>query len=174
MTLFEHKYHIVSTTLLVFVDASEDSVMVDDVIMPSNPPIAPVGFFFFKKHHLTRMFPNGRATKNLFWRVVRIRVDHSAWDLWSSLNPHTLTIYLEFVLARKVMLKRFEKCQCENNNVCFHYWTWVPGDDHYHWLWNPINSFPMECQANYLAHTIHCLLDFLQLWFIFPNSFIEL
>jgi hypothetical protein len=32
----EHKYHIVSTILLVFVDAGENLVMADDVTTPSN------------------------------------------------------------------------------------------------------------------------------------------
>jgi hypothetical protein len=27
---------------LVFVDAGEDSAMVDDAIMPSNPPVVPI------------------------------------------------------------------------------------------------------------------------------------
>jgi len=39
-TFSEHKYHIVSTTLLVFVDAGENLVMADDVTTPSNPPIS--------------------------------------------------------------------------------------------------------------------------------------
>jgi hypothetical protein len=36
----ECKYHIVSTTLLVFVDAGENLIMVDDVATPSNPPVS--------------------------------------------------------------------------------------------------------------------------------------
>jgi len=36
----ERKYHIVFTTLLVFVDAGENLVMVDDVATPSNPPVS--------------------------------------------------------------------------------------------------------------------------------------
>ncbi len=39
-TPFERKYHIVSTTLLVFVDAGENLVMADDVATPSNPPVS--------------------------------------------------------------------------------------------------------------------------------------
>jgi hypothetical protein len=39
----ERKYHIVSTTLLVFVDAGENLVMADDVATPSNPPVSLVG-----------------------------------------------------------------------------------------------------------------------------------
>jgi hypothetical protein len=39
-TLYERKYHIVSTTFLVFVDAGENLVMADDVATPSNPPVS--------------------------------------------------------------------------------------------------------------------------------------
>jgi len=52
-------------------------------------------------------------------RVVRIQVDRSAWDRRLSPNSHALTIYLEFVLARGVMLKMFEECQCEDDDVRF-------------------------------------------------------
>jgi hypothetical protein len=40
LTPSERKYHIVSATLLVFVDAGENLVMVDDVVTPSNPPVS--------------------------------------------------------------------------------------------------------------------------------------
>jgi hypothetical protein len=36
----ERKYHIVSATLLVFVDACENLIMADDVAMPWNPPFS--------------------------------------------------------------------------------------------------------------------------------------
>jgi hypothetical protein len=39
-TLSERKYHNVSTTLLVFVDAGENLIMADDVATPSNLPIS--------------------------------------------------------------------------------------------------------------------------------------
>jgi hypothetical protein len=42
LTPFERKYQIVPATLLVFVNVSEDLVMVDDVIMSLNPLVAPV------------------------------------------------------------------------------------------------------------------------------------
>jgi len=42
LTPSEHKYHIVPDANLVFVDASENVVMVDDVATPSNPSVAPV------------------------------------------------------------------------------------------------------------------------------------
>jgi len=53
-------------------------------------------------------------------RMVHTRVDRLAWDCQLSPNPHALTIYLEFVLACGVALERFEKCQCEDNNVHLH------------------------------------------------------
>jgi hypothetical protein len=36
----KRKYHIVSATLLVFVDVSENLAMVNDVVTPSNPPVS--------------------------------------------------------------------------------------------------------------------------------------
>jgi hypothetical protein len=41
-TFFERKYHIVSITILVFVDAGENLFMADDVATPSNPPVSVV------------------------------------------------------------------------------------------------------------------------------------
>ncbi len=54
---------------------------------------------------------------------MRNRVDRSAWDRRLSPNPHALAIYLEFVPARGAMPKRFEECQCENDDVHLHYRT---------------------------------------------------
>jgi hypothetical protein len=78
-------------------------------------------------------------------------------------NPHALAIYLEFVPARGAVPKRFEECQCENDDVRLHCRMWVPSDGHYHWLRGLINPLPMEHQAEYLAHTICRILKFLQL-----------
>jgi len=44
-----------------------------------------------------------------------------AWDRQLSSNPHALAIYLEFVPACGAALKRFEECQCEDDNVRLHY-----------------------------------------------------
>ncbi len=77
-------------------------------------------------------------------RMVRTRIDRSAWDCRLSLNPHALTIYLEFVPARGVAPERFKECQCENDDVRLHCRTWVPGDGHYRWLRGPINPLSME------------------------------
>ncbi len=78
-------------------------------------------------------------------------------------NPHALTIYLEFVHARGAAPKRFENCQCEDDDVRLHCRTWVPGDGHYRWLRGPINPLSMEHRAEYLARTIRRILEFLQL-----------
>jgi hypothetical protein len=97
-------------------------------------------------------------------RMVRTWVVCLAWDRRLSPNPHALAIYLEFVLARGVTPKRFEECQCEDDDVRLHCWTWVPGDGHYRWLRGSINPLPMEHQVEYLACTIRRILEFLQLW----------
>ncbi len=76
--------------------------------------------------------------------MVCTRVNRSAWDCRLSPNPHALAIYLEFVPAYGAAPERFEKCQCENDDVCFHCRTWVPSDGHYRWLQDPINPFSME------------------------------
>jgi hypothetical protein len=113
----ECKYHIISATLLVFVDVGENLVMANDVVAPSNPLVsleekeeleeAPLDMNVFQQSH----------EKKLSRRMVRTRVDCSAWDRRLSLNPHALAIYLEFVPACGAAPKRFEECQCENDNV---------------------------------------------------------
>ncbi len=77
--------------------------------------------------------------------MVRIRVDHSTWDRQSSPHPHVLAIYLKLVYARGTMSKRFEECQGEDDDVRLHCQTWIPNDNHYHWLRDPINPLPMGC-----------------------------
>ncbi len=77
-------------------------------------------------------------------RVVRTRVDRSAWDCRLSPNPHALAIYLKFIPARGAAPEMFEECQCEDDDVSFHCRTWVPDDGHYRWLRGPINPLPME------------------------------
>jgi hypothetical protein len=121
-------------TLLVFVDTSENLVMVDDVATPSNPPVALV-----EKEELEKTLFNVNVfqqshEEKLSRRVVHTRLDRLAWDRRLSPNSHALVIYLEFFLACEAALKRFKECQCENDDVCLHCRTWVPGDGHYHWL----------------------------------------
>jgi hypothetical protein len=89
-------------------------------------------------------------------------------------NPHALAIYLEFAPAWRAAPERFQECQCEDDDVCLHCRTWVPGDGHYRWLRGPINPLPMEHRAEYLARTIRHILEFLQLWPIPFKLFIKL
>ncbi len=70
---------------------------------------------------------------------------------------------MEFVPTWGAAPERFEECQCEDDDVCFHCRPWVPGDGHYRWLRGPINPLSMEHQAKYLARTIRRILDFLRL-----------
>jgi hypothetical protein len=109
-----------------------------------------------------------------FQIVVRTWVDRSMRDHRLSPNPHALAIYLEFVPVRGTALERFEKCQCEDDDVRLHYRSWVPDDGHYCWLWGLINPLFMEHRVKYLAHTIHHILNFLPLWFIPSESFTKL
>ncbi len=159
----ERKYHIVSVTLLVFVDACENLVRADNVATPSNPLVSLVENEELEEAPLDVNVSKWSREEELSIRVVRTWVDRSTWDRRLSPNPHALTIYLEFVLACGAAPKRFEKCQ-----------TWVPGDGHYRWLWGPINHLSMEHQAEYLAHTIRRILEFLQLWSIPLKLFIKL
>jgi len=76
--------------------------------------------------------------------MVHTRVDRLAWDRRLSPNPHVLAIFLEFVPACGTAPKRFEECQCEDDDVCLHCQTWVPDDGHYRWLRGLINPLPME------------------------------
>jgi hypothetical protein len=97
-------------------------------------------------------------------RVVRTWVVRSAWDRRLAPNPHALSIYLEFIPARRAAPERFKECQWEDDDVRLHCRTWVPGDGHYRWLRGLINPLPMEHWAEYLARTIRRILEFLQLW----------
>jgi hypothetical protein len=94
--------------LSVFVDACEILVMADDVAMPSNLPIAPVEQDELEKALLDVNVFQRLHEEEPSMRVVRTRVDHSAWDRRLSLNRHALAIYLEFVPARGAAPKRFE------------------------------------------------------------------
>jgi hypothetical protein len=129
---------------LVFVDVSENLVMADDVVMPLNPLVAPVEEEELEGAPLDMNVSQRSHNENLFRKVVRIRVNCLAWDRQSSLNSHTLAIYLEFVPAYGVVSKRFEECQCEDNDVCLHFRTWVPSDGHYRWLQGLVNSISIE------------------------------
>ncbi len=140
--------------------------MADDVATPSNPLVAPVEQEELEEAPLDVIISQRSREEEPPMQVVHTWVDRLAWDHRLSPNPHALAIYLEFVLARGAAPKRFEECQCEDDDVRLHYRTWVPGDGHYRWLQGPINPLPMEHRIEYLARTIRGILDFLQLWSI--------
>jgi hypothetical protein len=142
--------------------------MADDVATPANPPVAPVNKEKLEEAPFDEVALEVNVSQRSLEeepskRVVRTRVDRSAWDRQLSPNPHASAIYLEFVPARGVAPERFEECQCENDDVRLHCRTWVPSDGHYRWLRGPINPLPMEHRAEYLARTIRRILEFLQL-----------
>ncbi len=128
--------------------------MADDVATLSNPLVTPVPQEELEEVPLDLNVFQRLREEEPSRRVVRIRVDRSAWDHRLSPNPHALAIYLEFVPARRAAPERFEKCQCEDDDVCLHCRTWVPSDGHYRWLQGPINPLPMEHRAEYLARTL--------------------
>ncbi len=94
--------------------------MADDVVMPLNPLVAPVKQEELEEAPLDVNVSQRPRKEKPSRRVVRTRVDHSAWDRRLSPNPHALAIYLEFVLACGTAPKRFEECQCENDDVRLH------------------------------------------------------
>jgi hypothetical protein len=108
--------------------------MTDDVFIPSNPLVVPVEEEELEETPLNVNVSQQLCDEKPFQKVVHTRIDHSAWDRQSSSIPHALAIYLEFVLVHKTASKKFEKCQCEDNDVRLHYQTWVLNDGHYHWL----------------------------------------
>jgi len=135
--------------------------MVDDVATLSNPLVAPVEQEELEEALLDVIISQWSREEEPPKQVVHTRIDRSAWDRRLSPNPHALTIYFKFIPARGATPERFEECQCEDDDVRLHCRTWVPGDGHYHWLRGPINPLPMEHRAEYLARTIHRILDFL-------------
>jgi hypothetical protein len=108
--------------------------MVDDVATPSKPPIALVEQEELEEALFNMIVSQRPCEKEPPRQVVRTRVDRSAWDRRLFPNPHALAIYLEFVLARGAAPERFEKCQCEDDDVCLHCRTWILDDGHYRWL----------------------------------------
>jgi hypothetical protein len=109
--------------LSIFVDAGEILVMADDVVTPSNPPVAPVEQEELEKMSLDMNVSQWPREEEPSMRVVRTRVDCSAWDRRLCPNPHALAIYLEFVPIRGAVPERFEECQCEDDDVRLHYRT---------------------------------------------------
>jgi hypothetical protein len=95
-------------------------VTADDDATPSNPPVAPVQQEELEEAPLDLNVYQRPREEEPPRRVVRTRVDRSVWDCQLSPNPHALAIYLEFVPARGATPKTFEKCQCEDDDVCLH------------------------------------------------------
>ncbi len=125
----------------IFVHAGDNLIMADDVATPSNPQVVTVDMEKLEEATLDRTPLNevelevnvsqwSREEKPSR-RVAHTRVDRSAWDRRLFPNPHALAIYLEFVPTRGAVPKRFEECQCENDDVRFHCRTWVPSDGRY-------------------------------------------
>ncbi len=108
--------------------------MADDVTTPSNPPVTLVEQEELEEAPLDVILSQRSREKEPPRRVVHTRVDRSTWDRRLSPNAHALAIYLEFVPTHGAAPKRFEECQCEDDDVRFHCRTWVPGDGHYRWL----------------------------------------
>ncbi len=65
---------------MVFINAGEDSIMADNVIMPSNPPITPVEEDELEEAPLDVNVSQQSHKEDPFRKVVRIRVDRSTWD----------------------------------------------------------------------------------------------
>ncbi len=84
--------------------------MADDVATPLNPLVAPVEQEELEEAPLNVNVSQRPCEEGPSKRVVRTRVDRSAWDHRLSPNPHALAIYLEFVPARGAAPERFEEC----------------------------------------------------------------
>ncbi len=106
-------------------------VIADDDATPSNSPVAPVQQEELEEAPLDLNVSQRPREEEPPRKVVRTRVDRSVWDHRLSLNPHALVIYLKFIPARGAAPKRFEECQCEDDDVRLHCRTWVPSDGHY-------------------------------------------
>ncbi len=91
---------------MVFINASEDSVMVDDVVMFSNPPLTLVKEEELEETLLDVNVSQWSCDEESFERVVRTQVNRSTWDCRLSPNPHALAIYLKFILARGAAAKK--------------------------------------------------------------------
>jgi hypothetical protein len=94
--------------------------MADDVVTPSNPSVAPVEQEELEEAPFDMIVSQRPREEEPPRRIVRTRIDRSAWDRRLFLNPHALTIYLESVPARGAVPERFKECQCEDDDVRLH------------------------------------------------------
>jgi hypothetical protein len=95
---------------LVFIDACEDSIMADDVVMPSNPLIVSVEEEELHETSFDVNVSQRSCEKKSLKIMVSIQIDRSAWDRQLFLNPYALIIYLEFVPAHVIVPERFKNC----------------------------------------------------------------
>jgi hypothetical protein len=80
LTPSKRKYHIVSATFLIFVDVGENLVMVDDVVMPSNPSVSLVEKEELKEAPLDVNVSQRSCEEKSSRRVVHIRINRLTWD----------------------------------------------------------------------------------------------
>jgi len=66
--------------LSIFVDLNENLVMTDDVVMPSNPPVAPIEQEELKEASIDVNVSQRSCEEEPSRKVVRTQVDHLAWD----------------------------------------------------------------------------------------------
>jgi hypothetical protein len=78
---------------LVFVNANENLVMVNDVVMPSNLPVSLIEKEELEEALLDMNVSQWSHEEEPSKRMVHTRVDRSAWDHQLSPNPHALTIH---------------------------------------------------------------------------------
>jgi hypothetical protein len=69
-----------SDYLSIFVDACEDLIMADDVVVPSNPLVLPVEEEELEEALLDMNVSQWSREKKPSRRVVRTRVNRLAWD----------------------------------------------------------------------------------------------
>jgi len=77
---------------LVFVDVCEYSIMVDDDVMPSNPPIVWVEEEELEEAPLGMNVFQWMCKEESFRKMVRIQIDYSTWDHRLFPNPQALAI----------------------------------------------------------------------------------
>ncbi len=87
---------------MVFVDASENLVMADDVVMPLNLLVSLVKKEELEETSFDMNVSQESHEEKSSKRVVRTQVNHSTWDRRLFPKPHALAIYLKFVPIRGV------------------------------------------------------------------------
>jgi hypothetical protein len=108
-----------------------------------------------------------------WWRTRIAKSVRSFWSQFPSslVLPHFLEFsHLgDFVASRPASSDEPETV-CEGcyktENTSIFTWSSIPSVGHYHWLHGPICRLLPNSKTDYLARTIRCILDFLQLWTI--------